>query len=157
MNAIHDPSFELTRVILCGSILPEQFDIERYFYATENTEIVNDCGIHDVWPILAKCFTWGYGATGTFGIGTAAIRDRLFPFSHSDFFQPNFVSRYWVPFIRDGSILPPDVEDHPLVPSSWLSLMSSAIVSGTIRLATSLVAILLVVSGLVVVWHSLMK
>jgi hypothetical protein len=157
MHAIRDPSFELARVILCGSVLPAHFNIERYFYTTENTRIVNDCGVHDIWPIFAQCFTWGYGATGTFGIGTVVIRDRLFPFSHSDFFQPKFVSQYWVPFIRDGSIVTPAVDGPPLATSRWLSLLSSEIVSGTIRLATSFFAVLLMAFGLVLLWFQIIK
>ena len=138
MHAIRDPSLELSRIILCGSVLPEEFDIERYFYATEDTGILNDCGVRDPWPVFAKCFTWGYGASGTFGFGTVAIKDRLFPFSHSQFFHRDFVSKYWVPFIRDGSIVPTDAE---AALSPGLSILSAAIVSVPIRLVTSLAVI----------------
>lgn len=139
MHAIRDPSLELSRIILCGSVLPEEFDVERYFYANEDTGILNDCGVRDPWPVLAKCFTWGYGASGTCGFGKVAIKDRSFPFSHSEFFHQDFVSKYWVPFIRDGSIVEPDMD---ATVSSGLSMLSSAIVSVPIRLATSSIVIL---------------
>jgi hypothetical protein len=151
MHAIRDPSLELSRIILCGSVLPEKFDVERYFYATEDTGIVNDCGVRDPWPVLAKCFTWGYGASGTCGFGQVAIKDRSFPFSHGEFFHQDFVLKYWVPFVRDGSIVEPDRDASV---SSGLSMLSSAIVSLPIRFATSLAVVIGLVS---LIWLVLIR
>lgn len=151
MHAIRDPSIELSRVILCGSIVPEDFNIERYFYATENTGVLNDCGVRDLWPVLAKCFAWGYGASGTFGFGTVAIEDRKFPFSHSEFFHQDFVIKYWVPFIKDGSIISSDAE---AITSPWLSILGSAIVSIPIRLILSAAVILCLSS---IVWFAVVR
>jgi hypothetical protein len=127
MHALEDPTFELDRVILCGSVLPERFNIERYFFSTEDIRIVNDSGVRDVWPVMAKCLTWGYGATGTFGIGTVGIQDRFFPFSHSDFFRPDFIIKYWVPFIRDGSIVQSDLTSDQALSPRWFSTMISPV------------------------------
>src|SRR6202041_156853 len=57
IHALDDPAFELSRVILCGSILPERPRLQRYFFSTERTCVVNDYGTRDIWPVLAKCFT----------------------------------------------------------------------------------------------------
>jgi hypothetical protein len=59
--------------------------------------IINECGIRDVWPVLAQSVTWGYGSTGTFGFGVQNVRDRFHPSGHSAFFDKNFVRDYWLP------------------------------------------------------------
>jgi hypothetical protein len=141
MHALDDPTFELSRVILCGSILPERPRLQPYFFSTERTCVVNDYGTRDIWPVLAKCFTWGFGATGTFGFGTVGIRDRAFPFSHSEFFSVEFVRQYWVPFIRDGTIVPPQKVEELIDTSQFLSILGSPIVAHSVRLLAAVVAL----------------
>jgi pimeloyl-ACP methyl ester carboxylesterase len=132
MHALVDPTIQVDRVILCGSIVPEQWYFERYLLlGTETTCIVNDCGGRDVWPVTAKCLAWGFGATGTIGFGKAGIRDRLFPLSHGGFFSAAFINQYWVPFVRDGTIISPGIGERP---SRLLSILSSNWVSRVIRL-----------------------
>jgi len=111
MHALDDPTFEMTRVILCGSAVPENFVPQRYFLTSEDVRILNDCGVRDIWPVLAKCTTWGYGATGTFGMGTIYAHDRYFDIRHRDFFASEFVAKYWVPFIKDGTVVPSPLAD----------------------------------------------
>jgi hypothetical protein len=118
VNALEDPTFEMTRVILCGSIVPENFVPQRYFFASGGIRIINDCGVRDIWPVLAKCTTWGYGATGTFGMGTSSVKDRYFNFTHGDFFAPEFVAKYWMPFINEGIVIQSPIADDD-VPSPW--------------------------------------
>jgi hypothetical protein len=119
MHALRDPTFEMTRVILCGSIVPENFVPERYFLASGGgSRILNDCGVRDIWPVLAKCSTWGYGATGTFGMGTSFATNRYFNIGHGEFFTREFVTKYWVPFITNGLIVPSPIADDD-APWPW--------------------------------------
>lgn len=53
---------------------------------------------------MAQSITWGFGASGTYGFGSTAVRDRYFPFKHSDFFEDDFIANYWVPLFVDGTI-----------------------------------------------------
>jgi hypothetical protein len=135
MHAIrNDPNLELFRVVLCGSVIPEDWHFESYFITRgESTDIVNDCGVKDVWPVLARCCSWGYGASGTFGKAGVGIRDRKFPFSHSDFFNPRFISEYWVPFIRRGEIVRPNTIGVSMQSPAVIALLSSPLLSASIR------------------------
>src|SRR5262245_45066051 len=57
------PHIRPARMILCGSIVPEEF---RWDQLPNRPEVINECGSRDIWPILAKATSWGYGASGTF-------------------------------------------------------------------------------------------
>ena len=64
----------------------------------------------DIWPILAKSITWGYGSTGTFGFQTPGVRDWYHNLGHSDYFVTGFAEEYWVPWIRNGVTKPTPYE-----------------------------------------------
>jgi Putative serine esterase (DUF676) len=114
----------LYRVILCGSIIPEHFRRADFHGQLGEDPILNDCGSHDIWPILARSATWGYGATGTFGFGTYGVIDRFNRFGHGDFFDLDFVKDYWVPFLERGEIRPTEWESTRNKPPYWHSLLS---------------------------------
>src|SRR3954466_10481554 len=85
---LENPYFKFNRVILCGSIIAEKFDwrrVEDQILATNKRDgIINECGLRDVWPVLAKSLSFGYGASGTYGFGAFNVRDRFHPNRHSD-------------------------------------------------------------------------
>lgn len=124
VKALGEREVRLHRVILCGCIVPENFRRADYRAQLGPDEIVNDCGTHDIWPVLARSMTWGYGATGTFGLGTTGVRDRFSKFTHGDYFNREFVEKYWVPFLRNGEIRPTDWERERNTPPWWQSLLS---------------------------------
>jgi pimeloyl-ACP methyl ester carboxylesterase len=101
---MENPHFKFDRIILCGSIIPENYDWSRVgsqIRAEERREaIINDCGTRDVWPVLAKAVTWGYGASGTYGFGDFNVRDRFHPLTHSQFFEEKFIGKYWVSAVK---------------------------------------------------------
>jgi pimeloyl-ACP methyl ester carboxylesterase len=100
---LDNPYFKFDRIILCGSIIPENYEWERVenqiLSDNKRDAIINECGKRDVWPVLAKCTSWGYGASGTYGFGSFNVRDRFHNNRHSDFFDPSFVRKYWVPAV----------------------------------------------------------
>jgi hypothetical protein len=102
---LHNARFKFNRIILCGSIIPDSFDWDRVqdqilFTGDKRDAIINECGIFDVWPVLASSCTWGYGATGTYGFGVYNVRDRFHEFRHSDFFKTDFILSNWVPAVQ---------------------------------------------------------
>lgn len=119
----NEADIKIDRLVLCGSVLPQDFRWDLVAHRIGD-RVVNDCGIHDVWPLLAAGATWGYGPSGTFGFGTAKVRDRYHPFGHSGFFTPKFVSEYWVPFFRDGAISSGSIDGGRPTPPLWQSLLS---------------------------------
>ncbi|MBE2245202.1 MAG: macro domain-containing protein [Burkholderiaceae bacterium] len=118
-----DSTLKLHRVLLCGSILPENFKWETLAaqidplpggeHATHR--VINDCGWLDIWPVLAHSATWGYGQGGRFGFRTPAVIDRFHKLGHSGFFGDDFVERYWLPLLSRGIVVdgPRDRENSP--------------------------------------------
>jgi hypothetical protein len=115
---LRNPRFKFDRVILCGSIVPDSFHWDRVQNQILSTgdkrdAIINECGILDVWPVLASSATWGYGATGTYGFGVHNVRDRYHAFRHSDFFNSDFILSNWVPAVQG---LPIDFSKTDIAP-----------------------------------------
>jgi pimeloyl-ACP methyl ester carboxylesterase len=109
-----NPHLRLKRLVLCGSIVPRDFEWAQIQERVEE-EVLNDCGTRDIWPVLAQSVTWGYGASGTFGFGAYGVRDRFHKFSHSEFFNPGFINEYWLPYVLEGTIAesPDDIRPSP--------------------------------------------
>jgi hypothetical protein len=97
-------TIELHRLILCGAILPTEFGWDKLRKRIE-TEVINDCGIRDIWPVLAQSTTFGYGPSGRFGFGTPGVRDRFHDFGHGGFFQEKFVRDFWLPWFQKGDFV----------------------------------------------------
>jgi hypothetical protein len=100
----NNPEIELHRLILCGAILPTEFGWDKLRKRIE-TEVINDCGIRDIWPVLAQSTTFGYGPSGRFGFGTPGVRDRFHNFGHGGFFEEKFVRKFWLPWFRMGQLV----------------------------------------------------
>lgn len=124
MKALQEREIILHRLILCGSIIPESFNRAEFRSQLGSDEVLNDCGTHDIWPVLAKSVTWGYGATGTFGFGTVGVRDRYSKFGHSDYFNKQFVTDFWSPYVHEGRIVPTEWERTRTTPPLWMSLLA---------------------------------
>ncbi|MET4601034.1 pimeloyl-ACP methyl ester carboxylesterase [Bradyrhizobium sp. JR4.1] len=105
---LENPYFTFHRIILCGSIVPEDFDWRRVdnqiLSANKRDGIINECGLKDVWPVIARSISWGYGASGTYGFGSFNVRDRFHAITHSAFFEPSFVNKYWVSAVAGEAI-----------------------------------------------------
>jgi len=98
-----NPALKPHWLVLCGCVLPVNWRWD--YYAKQFTGgVVNECGTRDAWPLLAQMTTWGYGESGTFGFGHAAVRDRFHDLGHSEFFTEEFVKEWWVPLFRDGEV-----------------------------------------------------
>ncbi len=124
MKALQEREVILHRVVLCGSIIPEKFRRADFRAQLGPDDVLNDCGTHDIWPPLAKSITWGYGATGTFGLGTAGVRDRFNKYGHSDYFNKEFVTEYWAPYIHEGRIVPTTWDVSRPIPPWWQSMLA---------------------------------
>lgn len=97
-----ESDIDIKRLLICGSIIPENF---RWDLIPKLPKpILNDCGVKDIWPVAAKTLSWGYGTSGSFGFNSIHIEDRYFDVGHSGFFNNDFITTYWLPFIIDGKI-----------------------------------------------------
>jgi len=99
-----NPDIRLHRLVLCGAVLPTDFRWDQ-IRSRVDTDIINDCGIRDIWPVLAQSTTFGYGPSGRFGFGTPGVRDRFHNFGHGGFFEEKFVRAFWLPWFRMGQLV----------------------------------------------------
>jgi pimeloyl-ACP methyl ester carboxylesterase len=124
---LDNPYFTFDRIVLCGSIVRENFDwrrVENQIISDEKRNaIINDCGTRDVWPVLAKSASWDYGASGTLGFGSFNVKDRFHPFRHSDFFATIFVRDYWVPAVIGKPIEDARVDAKDVGTPAWFGLL----------------------------------
>jgi hypothetical protein len=111
-------------------VLPIRYDFE-YISRKVHGKLVNDAGARDMWPVLAKFGSWGYGPSGTFGFQSALIEDRFHNYSHSDFFNQEFVRKFWLPIFSREEVVRSTYERKPSWRTSTLSLLA-AWPSGTV-------------------------
>jgi pimeloyl-ACP methyl ester carboxylesterase len=111
------------RIVFCGSIVPQGFRWDMSVHRIE-TRLINECGVRDIWPILAGAMTWGYGPSGTFGFRASNAMDRFHDFRHSDFFTRDFVEGFWKPFfVGEGTIERTAIVERPS-PPAWHHLLA---------------------------------
>jgi hypothetical protein len=128
---------EFERIVLCASVLPADFEWERYTGTGRRLKaVVNDCSWLDVWPVLAESASWGYGSSGTFGFGTASVVDRFYRTGHSELLNADHARRYWRPFIEEGEVVSAPLAGAPsrpwywslfLVPLKWVMVVGLAL------------------------------
>jgi hypothetical protein len=111
------------RLILCGSVLPQNFPWEQYQGRFDREKVINECGKTDIWPVLAQSTSWGYGASGTQGFGAVLVKDRFHAGGHGQYFEPDFVEKSWEPFIRRGKFEGTKYEVQMPPTPWWMSVL----------------------------------
>lgn len=117
------PQIHPVRLLFCGSIVAQNFrwDSLRQMAPERGMLVVNECGAQDIWPPLAHSMTFGYGYSGNRGFQTPGIDDRYHDLGHSGYFTKEFVRRFWVPFVRNGTIRQSDFEGDMRESPWWIS------------------------------------
>lgn len=136
------PDLTLHRLVLCGSVLPQDFRWDKIGNQVE-TRVVNDCALFDIWPVLAKSASWGYGLSGTYGFGGPRVVDRFHAFGHSGFFKPEFPPTFWRPWFEQDELVN---GAEPVRRPYWWSLLTLvplkwAIVGGMVFATWRLLAV----------------
>lgn len=91
------------KIILCGSILPCNFDWITLFGRNQALEVRNDYGVEDVWSRVVPSFVRDAGASGAegFSISSPLILNKRFDyFRHSDYFRRGHYEQQWLPFLE---------------------------------------------------------
>lgn len=116
------PQFEWNRIIFCGSVVKDTFPLDHYLDRFRQP-ILNEVGKHDVWPALAESLSWAYGSIGSKGLHHPAVETRWHTgYKHSDFLTAKFTKKYWVPFLRNGTVVR---GDRPVALPAWIRVIAS--------------------------------
>jgi len=66
--------------------------------------------------------TWGYGSAGTYGFRRPLVHDRWHNGAgHGYFLRPDFCEKFWIPYLRSGTIV--DADHNPESPRLWVRLV----------------------------------
>lgn len=136
------------RIQLCGAVIDTNYRWDKV-QARIAKQIVNDVGHKDIYPLLARKVTWGYGDSGTFGFKKVLIRDRHFNYGHSDFMTEEHVTKYWKPFIVDGQIVATELTRSRPVHGFWVQAVR--------KLPLKIALLVLVFSGLLLLIWTMAK
>lgn len=115
MAMMRYPQVKFHRAVLCGSIVPRDFDWDAAFGNKQVKRVLNDYGSKDVWPRVAEWVIRDAGGSGYAGFqrlaeGNVVQRRNQF-WGHSTYFTLlNFEER-WMPFLANG-VDPPEVTRH---------------------------------------------
>lgn len=96
----------LYRVILCGSVLPRNYDWDnvRVRFSAPDKFCLNECGASDPWPLQAEAARKRYGASGRHGFeNSVLVTNQWYLGGHDLFFRRQHMVN-WLPFIREGRL-----------------------------------------------------
>jgi len=97
------PDVIFDKLILCGSILPSNFDWATILLRDQVTSVLNEYGLNDVWSKIVGRFVPRTGSSGAdgFRIASSQLSEKRFEyFKHSDYFRGQHVRKYWLPFLQ---------------------------------------------------------
>lgn len=97
------PDIRFDKVILCGSILPVDFDWSSLFHRDQVNFVRNEYGLLDRWTSIVGSFIPATGASGTEGfhsLSTVVSQERFEYFNHSDYFHKLHIEHHWLPVLR---------------------------------------------------------
>lgn len=123
----------LDKLILCGSIVPQDFDWKKIIERKQITSVKNDYGGKDFWANISGKFVSGTGPSGRKGFTQKHERltdDHFDRFEHSDFFGYDHYESEWIPFLETdlpfwGEKIPPTYAEEPVSPieaARWSAL-----------------------------------
>lgn len=104
---LQHPEVKVDKFLLCGSILPLNFDWETLFKRDQVHLVRNECGAKDFWTRMVGRVVRRTGSSGYegFGLTRAGFEEQRFDyFRHSDYFLGTHVEAHWLPFLRKGSM-----------------------------------------------------
>lgn len=103
MAMMRYPQIRFNNIVLCGSIIPRDYDWDAAFKNGQFQHALNDYGKKDIWPRVAEWVMNDAGGSGYAGFeslanGRVSQRENQF-WSHSSYFTLlNFEER-WMPFV----------------------------------------------------------
>ena len=116
----------LGRVILCGSIVRQDYDWSLVFTKNFVGSALNDCGRLDIWAGNVQRFISDAGPSGRAGFTTKHDRlvERFHPeWKHSDFFFDLNFEKRWIPYLKGDAVPEAQFEPTSSVPKTLIFLL----------------------------------
>lgn len=97
------PDIQFDKVIICGSILPTEFDWSTLFHRDQVNFVRNEYSAKDVWASRVGAFIPDTGPSGVQGfpsLSKVVSQERFEYFKHSDYFRRAHFESHWLPVLR---------------------------------------------------------
>ncbi|QLY59951.1 response regulator [Citrobacter freundii] len=96
-------------LVLAGSVLPSNYNLNTILDHNKNNVIINDCGNSDYVLWLSEAFvpsTGMAGRTGFYGVSNSRFVNRYHPGGHSHYFDVDgFMEKYWLPILWNDTVI----------------------------------------------------
>lgn len=143
-----DPSIKITRLVMCGAIVRQTFRWDKVARLNvqkpaTRVQIINENSTRDIWPIMARHATYGFGDCGATGCENKIdVQNRLHDIPHSAYLTLPFATQYWIPPIVNGlKLVFPKVSTR----TPWFFFFTRI----PIRIVTAVIGVL---AGVAVYW-----
>jgi len=95
---------KFNKVILCGSILPQDFPWDKLIARGQVQAVRNEFGVKDIWTAMVRWFVAGTGPSGHQGFTCSHERfeQEEFVYKHSEYFNKGHMEAKWLPFLDRG-------------------------------------------------------
>ncbi len=103
MSMLKYREIRFDKIILCGSILPPDFDWMELLARNQVWRVRNEFGLLDKWARAVKKFVPGTGDSGFGGFeyASSCIESQRFDYhEHSDYFKLGHCREHWLPFLE---------------------------------------------------------
>jgi hypothetical protein len=95
------------KMILCGSILPRNFDWSQLLGRNQVWQVRNEYGLKDVWAQAVGRYVPRSGDSGYSGfeLDSPCVTQQRFEYhQHSDYFKLGHCREHWLPFLQQRSL-----------------------------------------------------
>ncbi|EEH94087.1 hypothetical protein CSAG_02441 [Citrobacter portucalensis] len=96
----------INNVLLCGSVLRSDYDINKFISKFNIKNLVNECGINDLPLLICNLTCYGLGHAGRIGFQgyNEALSNRYYNGGHSDFFDKEYILSDWKSIIESEKV-----------------------------------------------------
>jgi pimeloyl-ACP methyl ester carboxylesterase len=141
-----NPSIEIANLVMCGAIVKRGYRWDKTVnlnaQGEERMHVVNEHSARDVWPLIARHATFGFGDVGSIGCQDANVTDRRHNLPHSAYLKESFAGDNWVGHLARGEKL--QFSEEPMT-TPWYFVLT--------RLPFTLAqAVTVVATTLAIVW-----
>lgn len=98
-SLLHNPAIRFDKVILCGSIVRNDFDWPMLIARRQVNFVENDYGSKDIWPRVARYLGYEFGDSGVRGFAASdlmLVQRRFETYKHSHYFSRTHFETLWL-------------------------------------------------------------